>query len=72
MSPCLRLCALTLSFTACRLRGSEGFRQQLLRRKGKLVLLTPPRAGAGAQEVAEYLKPILATAAGGSLYAYRI
>ena len=56
----------------CRLRGSEGFRQQLLRRKGKLVLLTPPRAGAGAQEVADYLKPILATAAGGSLYAYRI
>ena len=56
----------------CRLKGGEGFRQQLLRRKGKLVLLTPPRAGAGAQEVADYLKPILATAAGGSLYAYRI
>ena len=43
----------------CRLRGSEGFRQQLLRRKGKLVLLTPPRAGTGVQEVAHYLKPML-------------
>ena len=43
----------------CRLRGSEGFRQQLLRRKGKLVLLTPSRAGAGVQEVAHYLKLML-------------
>ena len=56
----------------CRLRGSEGFRQQLLRRKGKLVLLTPHRAGAGVQEVADYLKPILTTAAGSSLDVYRI
>ncbi len=62
----------TVPFFCCRLKGSEGFRQQLLRRKGKLLLLTPPRAGAGVQEVADYLKPILTTAAGGSLDAYRI
>ncbi len=60
------------SFFYCRLIGSEGFRQRLLRRKGKLVLITPPRAGAGVQEVAEYLKPMLTATAGGSLDAYRI
>ncbi|KAL0050777.1 hypothetical protein WJX82_007061 [Trebouxia sp. C0006] len=55
-----------------RLIGSEGFRQRLLRRKGKLVLITPPRARAGVQEVAEYLKPMLTATARGSLDAYRI
>ncbi|KAL0053313.1 hypothetical protein WJX82_004144 [Trebouxia sp. C0006] len=54
-----------------RLPGSERFRQQLLKRRGKLVLLAPPKAGVGVKEVAEYLKPILTAAAGGSLDAYR-
>ncbi len=71
MSPCSRSCTLTQSFY-CRLMGRIGFRQRLLSRKGKLVQLTPPRAGAAVQEVADYLKPILTTAAGGSLDAYRI
>ncbi|KAL0025376.1 hypothetical protein WJX79_002212 [Trebouxia sp. C0005] len=30
-----------------RLIGSEGFRQQILKRRGELVLLAPPRAGVG-------------------------
>ncbi len=55
-------CALTHSFV-CRLVGSERFRQRLLKRKGKLVLLTPPKAEVGVQEVAEYLEPILKAAA---------
>ena len=71
MSPCSYKCALTHPFN-CRLTGNEGFKQQLLRRRGKLVLLTPPRPGASVQEVAEYLKPMLTVAAGGSLNAYRI
>ncbi|DBA85642.1 TPA: hypothetical protein ACH3X1_005217 [Trebouxia sp. C0004] len=54
-----------------RLLGSEGFRQQLLKRRGKLVLLAPPKAGVGVKEVAKYLKPILTAVAGGSLDAYR-
>ncbi|KAL0043079.1 hypothetical protein WJX79_008476 [Trebouxia sp. C0005] len=33
-----------------RLLGSEGFRQQLLSRRGKLFLLTPPKAGVGVKE----------------------
>ena len=57
--------------SVCRLPGSERFRQQLLKRRGKLVLLAPPKAGVGVKEVAEYLKPILTAAAGGSLDAYR-
>ncbi|KAL0054653.1 hypothetical protein WJX82_000460 [Trebouxia sp. C0006] len=65
----LKLC---LNNQPSRLTGNEGFRQQLLRRRGKLVLLTPPKPGAGVQEVAEYLKPMLTVAAGGSLDAYRI
>jgi len=55
----------------CRLVGSEKFRQQLLKRRGKLVLLIPPKVGIGVKEVAEYLQPILTAAAGGSLDAYR-
>ncbi|KAA6421635.1 MAG: hypothetical protein FRX49_08578 [Trebouxia sp. A1-2] len=54
-----------------RLLGSEGFRQQLLSRRGKLFLLTPPKAGVGVKEVAENLEPSLTAAAGGSLDAYR-
>ncbi len=46
------------------------FRQQILKRKGELVLLAPPKAGVGAKEVAEYLEPFLLAAAGGSLDAY--
>ncbi len=71
MSPCSYKYALTHPFN-CRLTGNEGFRRQLLRRTGKLVLLTPPRPGAAVQEVADYLKPMLTVAAGGSLDAYRI
>ena len=68
----LRISLRTKPFFYCRLIGSEGFRQRLLRRKGKLVLITPPRARAGVQEVAEYLKPMLTATARGSLDAYRI
>ena len=55
----------------CRLPGCEGLRQQLLKRRGKLVLLAPPKAGVGVKEMAENLEPILTLAAGGSLDAYR-
>ncbi len=71
ISPCSHPCGLT-HLLYCRLIGSEGFRQRLLRHRGKLVLLTPPRAGAAVQEVADHLKPMLTAAAGGSLDAYRI
>lgn len=36
------------------------------------VLLTPPRAEAAEQKVADYLKPTLTAASGGYLDAYRI
>jgi len=70
MSTCSYSCAVTHAFV-CRLVGSEKFRQQLLKRRGKLVLLIPPKVGIGVKEVAEYLQPILTAAAGGSLDAYR-
>ncbi len=54
------------------LLGSELFRQHILKRKGELVLLAPPKAGVGAKEVAEYMEPFLTAAAGGSLAAYRL
>jgi len=63
--------ALTHTFV-CRLVGSELFRQHILKRKGELVLLAPPKAGVGAKEVAEYMEPFLTAAAGGSLAAYRL
>jgi len=74
LSACMSTCSDSYILThasVCRLPGSEGFRQQLLKRKGKLVLLTPPKAEVGVQEVAEYLEPILTVAARGSLDAYR-
>ena len=70
MRTCSHGCTLTHAFV-CRLLGSEGFRQQLLSRRGKLFLLTPPKAGVGVKEVAENLEPSLTAAAGGSLDAYR-
>ncbi len=74
LSACMSTCSASyvlMHASVCRLPGSEGFRQQLLKRTGKLVLLTPPRAGLGAKEVADYLEPILTVAAGGSLDVYR-
>ncbi len=69
-SACSQFCTPTHAFV-CRLVGSEGFRQQILKRRGKLVLLAPPKAGVGVNEEAEYIEPILTAAAGGSLAAYR-
>ncbi|DBA77140.1 TPA: hypothetical protein ACH3X1_009716 [Trebouxia sp. C0004] len=70
-NPGAQLVCSALTHLSLRLIGSENFRQQLLRRKGKLVLLTPPRPGAAVHEVANYLEPMLTAAAGGSLDAYR-
>ncbi len=68
-SACSHSCTPTHAFVG-RLVGSEGFRQQILKRRGKLVLLASPKAGVGVEEVAEHLEPILTAAAGGSLAAY--
>jgi len=74
LSACMSTCSHSYALTyasVCRLPGSEGFRHQLLKRRGKLVLLTPPKARVGVKEVADYLEPILTVAGGGSLDAYR-
>lgn len=51
--------------------GKEYFRQELLGRHGKLVLVDRLKPASTVEEVVAYLEPILTAAAGGSLDAYR-
>ena len=46
-------------------------RQQIFRRKGKLVVISPFQPEATEDDVACHLEPILQAAAGGFLEAYR-
>ncbi len=56
---------------SCRQVGRELFRQELLGRHGKLVLVDRLKPEATVEEVVACLEPILIAAAGGSLDLYR-
>ena len=67
-----KCCRLPKDLTSCRLVGRELFRQELLGRHGKLVLVDRLKPEATVEEVVSCLEPILTAAAGGSLDAYRL
>lgn len=65
-----KCCKAQIYLIFCRQVGREYFRQELLGRYGKLVLVDPLKAEAAVEEVVSCLEPILTAAAGGSLDAY--
>ena len=68
----MRQCCKTQNgLMVCRQLGKEYFRQELLGRHGKLVLVDRLKPASTVEEVVAYLEPILTAAAGGSLDAYR-
>ncbi len=66
-----KCCRLPKYLTSCRPVGRELFRQELLGRHGKLVLVDRLKPEATVEEVVSCLEPVLTAAAGGSLDAYR-
>ncbi len=58
-------------FHFCRLTGRAMFKQTLLAKHGKLVLIPQHKLSSSVDELAAYLQQELEAAVGGSLEAYR-